>query len=53
MSLSERLGCVICFVWWYVGVVNVFWVNVFSVNCSMTGLFVLYLLLYPLICLCV
>jgi len=48
MSLSERLGCMFCFVWWYVGVVNVFWVNY-----SMTGLFVLYLWLYPFICLCV
>jgi len=48
MSLSERLGCIYCFVWWYVGVVNVFWVN-----CSMTGLFMMYLWLYPFNCLCV
>jgi len=30
MSLSERLGCMICFVWWYVGVVNVFLGELFN-----------------------
>jgi len=48
MSLFERMGCMFCFVLWYVDVVNVF-----CVNCSMIGLFMMYVWLYPFNCLCV